>query len=301
MDSNRIYGDVIAHSHGLDSASTVITQSLRTSQIGISKLSWSFNKLGKSSPIPQEDTFIVAIYLTVVSHHELWSRGRSVISQGYAANSMRIVNLIDEVSAYTAEPHEALVFYIPRTALDEFADEAGGRRITNLACTAGIIDPVIAHLGTALLPACDRPQEAKALFVDHVTLAICAHLAHVYGGFRLHRTDLKGALTTGREKRAKALLASACDGNISLANVARECGLSRGYFIKAFRATTGLTPHQWLQRFRVDKAKSMLLHSSAPVAQIAVACGFADQSHLTRVFTHLVGDSPAAWRRQRQA
>jgi AraC family transcriptional regulator len=84
-----------------------------------------------------------------------------------------------------------------------------------------------------------------------------------------------------------------------LVDVARACGLSRGHFTKAFRVATGLTPHQWLQRYRVDKAKTLLLNPSSSIAEIAGACGFADQSHLTRVFSRLVGSTPALWRRCR--
>jgi hypothetical protein len=75
--------------------------------------------------IPAEDTFIAALHLTAVAHHELWSDGRPVISQGYAPDSLKIVNPGAEFSSYVASPHEALSFYIPRTVLNGFADDAG--------------------------------------------------------------------------------------------------------------------------------------------------------------------------------
>jgi AraC-like DNA-binding protein len=86
--------------------------------------------------------------------------------------------------------------------------------------------------------------------------------------------------------------------NPSLAELARACGLSRGHFTRAFKITTGLSPHQWLLRHRIEKARDMLVRTELPLAQIALRCGFADQSHLTRVFGMAVGDSPAAWRRR---
>jgi AraC-like DNA-binding protein len=58
-----------------------------------------------------------------------------------------------------------------------------------------------------------------------------------------------------------------------------------------------MPPHQWLLRRRVDKARQLLHDPSAALADVALACGFADQSHLTRVFTRLTGTGPNAWRR----
>ena len=100
--------------------------------------------------IPPEDTFIVALYLTTVPHHELWSGGRPVISQGYAPTSMRIVNLIEEYSAFITCAHESLVLYLPRQVVNDFSEECGTQRISHFACPPGIIDPVMVHLASAL-------------------------------------------------------------------------------------------------------------------------------------------------------
>jgi AraC-like DNA-binding protein len=59
-----------------------------------------------------------------------------------------------------------------------------------------------------------------------------------------------------------------------------------------------MAPHRWLLRHRIDRAKALLRGSEAPLAEIADACGFSDQSHLTRVFRSLTGTSPGAWRRE---
>ena len=88
---------------------------------------------------------------------------------------------------------------------------------------------------------------------------------------------------------------------VDIAALACLCGLSRSYFIRAFKISTGLPPHRWLIRHRIECACELLERTNDSVAAISVTCGFADQSHLTRVFRELVGASPAAWRRQRKA
>jgi AraC family transcriptional regulator len=298
MKGRRFYGDPIAWSLGLTDAPSVMTRSLRQSQIAATLISCGVEQIGMTPQVPPEDTFSIAMYLTELRHHELWSYGRPLISQGYAKNSMRIVNLLGELSARIMCPHEALNLYVPRAVLDQVTEDAGAPRVSHLSCPPGIVDPVMVHLAGALLPVFRRPHEARSLYLDYVTLAIFSHLVHAYGGLLPRALPSKGGLTPTRARRAKELMMDDCDNNLLLADVARECGLSRQYFMRAFKATEGLTPHQWQQRYRVEKAKRLLRETSLPVAEIAIKCGFADQSHLTRIFTKIAGGSPAAWRRE---
>ncbi|MDL2409746.1 AraC family transcriptional regulator [Rhizobium calliandrae] len=266
----------------------------------MTKLTCGHQHLGRTTPIPAEDTFILAVYPEIVQHHELWKGGKPFISQGYEANSIRIVNLKDEFSARVTHPHVGISFYIPRSVLNNFSDDTGDRRVADLNCPPGLVDPVLGHLAASLLPMFERPEEVCSLVVDHVALAVCGHLQSTYGGLVSRRPMARGGLSPAAEARAKDYLASSAREDITLADVANVCRLSRGHFIRAFRISTGLTPHKWLQRHRVEKAKALLLETDISIAEIALVCGFADQSHLTRVFTALVGSSPALWRRERR-
>ena len=299
MSERRVFGDVVAFSLGLRDAKTLATRTLRASGVAATRISCGPKQIRITPQIPAEDTFIVAQYLTRLPYHELWSGGRPLLQQGYDTNAMRIVNLTGEFSARITHPHELLTFHIPRIALDELADEAGRPRLGNLACTPGIVDPVLVHLAEALLPAFKRPEQVNSLFVDYIILAVCSYLADKYSDGAPPPAVKKGGLTTAQFRRAKEILIANSSGHILLADVARECGLSRQYFTKAFKATTGFAPHRWLQQHRIDDAKRLLSETALPIADIAIRCGFADQSHLTRVFTTLAGVSPAAWRRLR--
>jgi AraC-like DNA-binding protein len=100
---------------------------------------------------------------------------------------------------------------------------------------------------------------------------------------------------------ALQLLLGDLASDFPLALLASHCGLSRSYFSRAFKISMGLPPHRWLMHHRIARAQEMLARPDESIAEIAVSCGFADQSHLTRVFHSVVGASPAAWRRQRKA
>ncbi|WP_334186269.1 helix-turn-helix domain-containing protein [Novosphingobium sp.] len=95
---------------------------------------------------------------------------------------------------------------------------------------------------------------------------------------------------------AMRLLRSGLGRPVSIAEIARACGLSPCYFIKAFTGTVGTSPYTWLIDRRVEMACVLIGASSRPLAQIALECGFCDQSHLTRTFAKRLGTTPARWR-----
>ena len=84
--------------------------------------------------------------------------------------------------------------------------------------------------------------------------------------------------------------------NKDLAAIAR---LSTFHFNVAFRNSVGDSPHGYLIRRRVERAQGLMLSTERSLSDIAAECGLADQSHLTRLFRKIVGESPAAWRRAR--
>ena len=97
----------------------------------------------------------------------------------------------------------------------------------------------------------------------------------------------QGGLVPWQERRAKAMLLDHLDGDLSLSDLAEACGLSVRHFSRAFKATTGEPPHRWLLRQRVEHAKERLAGTNDTLGAIALACGFADHSHFSRVFRAL--------------
>lgn len=120
-------------------------------------------------------------------------------------------------------------------------------------------------------------------------------------GTQALRRIASGGLASWQVALAQRLLLNDLRADQSLQQIAAHCGLSRSYFEKAFKASLGAPPHQWLVRQRIQRAARMLEQTSDGIGAIAVSCGFTDQSHFTRVFRTMVGLSPAAWRRQRKA
>ncbi len=86
-----------------------------------------------------------------------------------------------------------------------------------------------------------------------------------------------------------------------LKEVAEQTGLSESQFGRAFKVSMGISPHKWLIGMRISEAQELLKEGNLSLAEIAVATGFAEQSHFTRVFKEIVGVSPGIWQRQNRA
>jgi len=158
--------------------------------------------------------------------------------------------------------------------------------------------PVIRHLGLSLHPALERGQPLDGLFLDHVLYAIGAHVLERYGELGVKKRAASGGLAPWQQRRAMELMnESLGSDDLSLKTIAEECGISVAHFGRAFRQSLRTSPHRWLVERRIEKAMTMLSREQASLADIALTCGFADQSHFTRVFTKYIGTSPGQWRR----
>ena len=200
MSAKDEFGGTVTRHLGLADAPTLVARPVRTARLGVSRLSIGADDLGPKPIIPAEDSFVVMLHLADYRHHALWRRReRPILAPYYPKDSISIVNLMDELSADVGSPLEALSFYIPRPTLDAFASELPGPGVVDLSCEPAIVDPVLANLGAALLPAFEKPAEACALFVDQLCLALQTHLVVTYGGVRLP------VRTTGRLARTECL------------------------------------------------------------------------------------------------
>jgi transcriptional regulator GlxA family with amidase domain len=85
--------------------------------------------------------------------------------------------------------------------------------------------------------------------------------------------------------------------DFSVVELASLLNLSTGHFSRAFRASTQLSPRQWIIRHRIETAMDMLRQTDQLIADIAITCGFSEQGHFTRKFKQITGLSPTAWRR----
>jgi AraC family transcriptional regulator len=287
---------------GVEAPPTLNARVLRQSSIAITRLTCDAADHAMTPPLPLEDAYIVSLELRD-TFHQMWVDGRQVPLGLIKQGTTLLVNQNHRTEGIPARSFDALHWYIPRQALDVITDDQSVPRVRELRSPSGakLDDAVIRSVANTLLPAFERPEEANRLFVDCVNTGLLAHLAHSYGEMSIKRRLRRGGLAPWQERRAKELLIARLNGDISLHELAREAGLSRSHFARAFKETTGLPPHRWLISQRVERAQEILTNSTLSLVEVAELTGFADQSHFTRVFTCTVGISPGEWRRQRRA
>ncbi|HWA90243.1 MAG TPA: AraC family transcriptional regulator [Rhizomicrobium sp.] len=298
MTNAQSYGDAFARRFGARRAPVFVNRSIRKSEVAVTYLCQEQPTFELSDPQPVEDAYMASVVLRDNPRYALWENGKPVKTRPVLAGETTFYDFKARPVVHVNCAFDALHFYLPRAVFDAVADDSGVARIGLIDHPRGhgVDDAVMRGLGQALLPAFARPGEASKLFVDHVTLAAAAHVAKTYGAMRAE-TLKQGGLAAWQERIAKETIDAHLDGEISPILLARQCGLSPGHFARAFRRSTGKAPHQWLIQRRVEKAKALLRDTAMPLADVAAACGFADQSHFTRVFARLAGAAPGQWRR----
>jgi len=134
------------------------------------------------------------------------------------------------------------------------------------------------------------------LFLDSVEQAMAITL--VNGHAVRHRPVqlYRGGLGSARLRRIKELVHAKMEDDLSLEDMAQSVGLSTAHFARMFRKSTGETPHQFVLRQRLERAKAMLRAPDARVLDVAVACGFKTQQHFAQAFRDLWGASPTEYR-----
>lgn len=273
-----------------------INQNLAGSDIDIFRKATINTELDQVMTPASDRGFVVGVS-SLGGHTRRIFHSHHTTTYDFTDNSIYIRDQSEPYKADLGGPFDFVLFEISPASLIKIAHDADMPGVTSLSAETASKDIVLANLARALIPALEKPEEANALFVDQMTTAIGTYLVQRYGGRPMKASDRSRRLSRSHEDLAKSLLLEKLDGNVSISEVAQVCNLSRGYFIRAFRETTGMTPYQWVLRERIDRARILLRSSDTPLAEVAIACGFADQSHFTRVFASIVGTTPGNWRR----
>lgn len=245
---------------------------------------------------PQGDAFNITVQLQDFHHLTLWKDGVLAFEGGRPAASVMIADMRADWRCQIRSAMDMVQLWLPIADLLRYSEENGRPMLRELSCPQGWTDPVLFGLSKALLPALEQAESADPLFVEQLSLALLTHLTQSYGGVYFP-ADRRGTLAPWQEKRALEFLKSNISGGFSIAELSAVCDLNRSYFLAAFRASFGVTPVRWLNQYRVAQARELLRKDMA-IAEVAIACGFADQSHLTRMFVAAVGETPARYRRR---
>ena len=148
-----------------------------------------------------------------------------------------------------------------------------------------------------LLAASEAEMAGFVLFGDSVVTAMIGRLSQLKAVKRPSERRL--GLTRSQLSRVTEFMRDKLDQPIRLSDLANLAGLSSSQFGRAFRVSTGTSPHKWFLDARIEGAKAMLADPRRNLVDIALETGFSEQSHFSRAFRTATGTTPNAWRRLR--
>lgn len=136
------------------------------------------------------------------------------------------------------------------------------------------------------------------LFMTSIEQALAVALIKGYAVQRHPVRTYRGGLGAARLRRIKDLVHAKLEDELTINELAESVRLSTAHFSQMFRKSTGETPHQFVLRHRIERAKEMLRVAEPRVLDVAIACGFRTQQHFARVFRHVCGTSPTEYRKE---
>jgi AraC family transcriptional regulator len=223
-----------------------------------------------------------------------WGSKRSTLEKfDYAAGNLALCDRhVGEWVGLMATPH--LQLGISDAPLLAASDGAYGE--VELGAQRKFADPRLSAMVAAVHAEMTAGFPSGRLFLDSVEQAMAVTL--VNGHAVRHRPVqlYRGGLGSARLRRIKELVDARMEEDLSLDEMAQSVELSTAHFARMFRRSTGKTPHQFVLRQRIERAKAMLRAPDARILDVAIACGFKTQQHFAQVFRDVCGVSPTQYR-----
>jgi AraC family transcriptional regulator len=196
------------------------------------------------------------------------------------------------------QPLNLIQLYLPPATVARVADEA--ETITahsDLVERIAFPDQITSRLLMSAADVLEGSMTLDALFRQQVTNLLATRLLVAHSGSSIVVQPTVGGLSPAVLRRAVERLRSDGDEGVSLDALASDAGLSRFHFCRAFKESTGLSPHAWLRQHQLEQAMNMLRDTDEPIVSVAAALGYSSQTAFAAAFRKLTGTTPSDWRK----
>ena len=167
--------------------------------------------------------------------------------------------------------------------------------------TAAPHDPVIMSVGLALMAELETEKESGRMYAESLANILALHLLRHYTASTRSGQRFVGGLSGKKLRLVLDFIDVNYAGDLGLSELAAVAGMSTFHFAREFKRATGATPHQYLIRLRIERAKELLSRSEMSLVDVGFKAGFSHQSHFTRLFRKLTGTTPQSYRLRFQA
>jgi AraC family transcriptional regulator len=196
------------------------------------------------------------------------------------------------------KPVDVVQLYLPHATLQRVADEADTATPIDLLERTAHPDPITSRLLLSAANVLEGNGALDTLFRQQLTNLLATRLLSAHSGAPTTIQPSLGGLSPKVLLRAVERLRSDSDADVSLAALAADAGLSRFHFCRAFKESTGLSPHAWLRQHRLEQAMNMLRDRDTSIVSVAAELGYASQTAFAAAFRRLTGEAPSDWRRR---
>ncbi|WP_276751226.1 AraC family transcriptional regulator [Chlorogloeopsis fritschii] len=156
-------------------------------------------------------------------------------------------------------------------------------------------DPLIEHIGLTLKTELESDAAGSYLYAESAATLLSVHLLKKYSTLQPNLPEYQDGLPQHYLKQVIDYIHAHLDENIRLAELANLANMSQYYFCRLFKQSMGISPHHYLIQQRVERAKQLLKLQGWTIADIALECGFYNQTHLTKHFRQMTGTTPKAY------
>lgn len=200
--------------------------------------------------------------------------------------------------SYEPRQMDLLLIYLDPKFVERAARDLIVGENVELAPQLNFADCFVSDISKHLLREVEANGATGPLYAESLAIALAAGLVKNYSTARILPMPHKGGLAKRKLRLVVEFINENLSENLSLNMLAALCNLSVVHFAKAFKQSTGLAPHRFVNLRRIERAKNLLQKSNLTVTEIAVLTGFTDHSHLTKVFRRTVGVPPSVYQAQ---
>jgi AraC family transcriptional regulator len=245
---------------------------------------------------PMSDHVIMA-YNGSVQRMERRS-GQSVVKGTFRPGAMIIIPAGSSSRWDIPKPVDVVQLYLPPATLERVAREADTATAADLLERTAHPDPVTSRLLVSAADGLEGNGALDTLFRHQLIDLLATRILAAHTSSPTTMRPATGGLSPKVLLRAIERLRSDSDTDVSLDALASDAGLSRFHFCRAFKESTGLSPHAWLRQHRLKQAMNMLRDTDTSIVSVAAELGYASQTAFAAAFRRLTGETPTDWRRQ---
>lgn len=197
------------------------------------------------------------------------------------------------------DPGQVILFILEPQLLHQVALEAGCLGSTNkveLRPTLYVYDPMLEAFARAFCNEIQYANLGSQLYLESLTNLLIVHMLRNYCALTPKLQTDQGGLSPRKLKQAIDYIQANLYQDLRQAAIAQELGMTQSYFCTLFKQSVGMTPHQYVLQQRIERAKQLLECSEMAIAEIALQCGFANQSHFTKHFHRFTNSTPRVYR-----